>query len=301
LHGSERRAAVEAAFRSWLGENPANARAFETATEAWELGGAIAGAALPRISPTPRCVPRGRLKLSMAAAALALIGISAALLFRNPPVSTATGEQRTLNLDDGTRVTLNTNTKLVVDYTDKERRVRLDAGEAFFDVAKNPSRPFIVTAGAETVTALGTSFMVRRDDTEVDVTLVEGKVSVAPLDLGGASDLAPQVLAPGQRLRVAQLKTKLDEPNIDSLTAWRRGEVVLDHTRLSDAVNEMNRYSKIKLIVVDPETGNIPISGIFQAGDSARFARAIADTYRLQAIENPKQIQLTGSPPSIAP
>ena len=221
------------------------------------------------------------------------------LYLRDPAISTATGEQRSVTLEDGTRVTLNTNTRLQIHYTKQQRGVRLETGEAFFDVAKNPQRLFFVNAGRESVVALGTVFVVRRDDDAVEVTLVEGRVSVDTATAADPAAHAPpvsNVLVPGERLRAAGATPTVDRPSIDAATAWKRGEVVLDHTRLSDAVVEMNRYSPIKIALSDPESADIRVSGIFRIGDSARFARAIANTYRLDIFEEPKRILLAGAP-----
>jgi transmembrane sensor len=181
----------------------------------------------------------------------------------------------------------------------------LEAGEAFFDVAKNPLRPFIVTAGSESVVAVGTAFMVQRNvaNREIAITLVEGKVRVVPVDASGiAVPASPvQVLIPGQRLQFVGARLTLDQPNIEAVTAWRRGEVVLDHTPLADAVAEMNRYSPVKLVVSSPDSSEIEVSGIFRAGDSARFAHAVADTYQLDVIEESERILIAGSPRAARP
>ncbi len=299
LHGSRRTSSLEAALNSWLAADPLHARAFEVATEAWELGGALSTAAVPRTFDAHRRAPHfAFLRPALAAAVLMILGISAILYLRDSAVSTATGEQRTLTLEDGTRVTLNTNTRLAIQYTPKQRHIQLESGEAFFDVAKNPQRPFVVDAGRESVMALGTSFVVRRDEREVDVTLVEGKVSVTAVtssDSATARLRETKVLSPGQRLRVTGISPSVDQPNIEAVTAWRRGEVVLDHTSLADAIREMNRYSTVKLVAMMPATDHIQVSGIFRAGDSARFAKAVADTHRLEVVEGPGRILLRAS------
>jgi transmembrane sensor len=300
LHGSGRKASLETALRTWLAASPVHAQAFELATEAWELGGAVPAAALPRIGLVRDHRPRAGWLRPLLAGTSAILIVSGIMLYlRDPAISTATGEQRSVTLEDGTRVTLNTDTRLRIHYTEQQRGVRLETGEAFFDVAKNPKRPFVVNAGRESVVALGTEFMVRRDDDEVEVTLVEGKVSVDTATAADPAAHAPpvsNVLVPGERLRAAGATPTVDRPSIDAATAWKRGEIVLDHTRLSDAVVEMNRYSPIKIALSDPESADIRVSGIFRIGDSARFARAIANTYRLDIFEEPKRILLAGAP-----
>jgi len=99
---------------------------------------------------------------------------------KDPVYETAVGEQRAILLSDGSRLTLNTNTRLAVDYGEKLRRIRLVHGEAMFEVAKNPHRPFIVQTETEQVRALGTTFIVRNDAERVDVTLIEGACKSRP-------------------------------------------------------------------------------------------------------------------------
>src|SRR5690606_35616051 len=137
---------------------------------------------------------------------------------------------------------------------------KLERGEAFFDVAKDPTRPFIVTAGERVVTALGTSFVVRFDPNQVAVTLVEGRVAVSEhadaattASLKSASSSkgdAPSagdflILEPGERVTFAETGSAvIDQPRSDATAAWRRGEVVLNDTPLSEAALEMNRYQR---------------------------------------------------------
>lgn len=296
LHGSARSRALEAGLRKWLSADPTHAHAFEIATEAWEVGGSIRGIAVPRMAyPFVDAPPRtgaGKRQLAMAATVLAVL---AGVLFYfklHTPISTAVGEQRMLTLIDGTRIFLNTDTRLFVQEDASQRRVRLTNGEALFEVAKNPHRPFVVTAGGQEVVALGTAFVVRSDTQKLSVTLMEGKVAISPVS---ESAQAQTILTPGQRLTfVSRKPPQLDKPAIEEVTAWRRGEVILDKTRLQDAVAEMNRYSAVKLVIDDSQTTNIRVSGIFRAGDSVRFAQAVSETYRLAIAQEPQRILISG-------
>lgn len=309
LHSSSRSRALESGLGKWLKADPAHARAFELATEAWEIGGSIPGAAVPRMAdPFVEEPPRTHVGTRYLAIAATVLVVLVSTLFylkqQTPPISTAVGEQRMLTLTDGTRIFLNTDTRLFVQEDAAQRRVSLARGEALFDVAKDPHRPFVVTAGGKEVVALGTLFVVRRDTQKLTVTLVEGKVAVSPISsppLENAENTAQPgkaktVLTPGQRLTfVSREPPKLDEPAIDKVTAWRRGEVILDKTRLQDAVDELNRYSAVKVIIDDPAAADILVSGIFRAGDSARFAQAVSETYHL-AVENESQrIRISGA------
>jgi transmembrane sensor len=292
LHGSNRSREVTAGVQRWLAASPENARAFAIATEAWNLGGSVAATSLPRMQRIRRPVP-WRMGMGAIAAALALLVTGAILYSRTPVVTTEIGEQRIVSLEDGTRVFLNTDTRLIVDYSQAVRNVRLTEGEALFEVARQPARPFVVRAGEQQITAVGTAFVVRNDPAEVSVTIVEGKVEVASVE----SPSNAHTLTPGQRLTLAATgAARIDTPELEEATAWQRGEVVMDDMRLADAIGEMNRYSLVKLAVQNPSAADVRVSGVFRVGDSARFARAVAETYRLQIVDRPRLIVLTGDP-----
>jgi transmembrane sensor len=325
LHGPNRTPEVEAGFRRWLAEDPERARAFELLTDTWEKSARLRRRPLEEVVSWER--PGFRMSFSRAAiatAAVAVLAVLGTVLFlQRAGVTTGVGEQRTLALDDGSRVYLNTDTRAIVQYDDDVRLIELKRGEALFEVAKRADWPFVVIAGDKQVRALGTSFVVRRDDDTVAVTLVEGKVTVEdladssePADRklreqaqGSASDdssdrvrrrartLKEEVLlSPGERLTLTGTSDpKIDQPAIDKVTAWQRGQVALDHTPLADAVAEMNRYSRVRLVIEDAAVAAIPVSGIFRAGDSGDFARAVARTYGLGVMDSGAVITLTSS------
>jgi transmembrane sensor len=291
LHGESRGPALEEGLRAWLQASPINARAFEVATEVWQDAGNIRHV----VSFAPR--PRRALSFSPAAVvtaiATAAVLVGAALWFLpERGVGTRVGEQRTLNLEDGTHIFLNTATRVVVSYDRTARRVELKEGEALFDVTNRPDRPFVVTVGNRQVKALGTTFVVRRDPSALAVTLLAGKVAVTPSP--GAPSL---VLAPGERVAFdARHAPRIDRPQLERALAWRRGQVILDDTPLADAVAEMNRYSALRLVVERPETAALLVNGLFQAGDSKSFAEAIALTYGLEVVNQGDALLLAGAP-----
>jgi len=296
LHGPNRTREVEAGFRNWLNERPERAAAFELMTDTWEKSANLRRRPAERVSSWELV----GFRISFSRAALAgltiafLAAIATFLYLHTNAVTTAIGEQRTLALEDGTRVYLNTNTRAVVHYDKAARRVDLQSGEALFEVAKRADWPFIVTAGDKQIRALGTEFIVRRDELDLTVTLVEGKVTVTPVKEGGTA-VAPdaRIMTPGQRLTFAQGATpKLDNPSLEKVTAWQRGQVAFDNTPLADAVADMNRYNTSKIVIEAPGAGSIPISGIFRAGDSTNFAQAVARAYRLHVLSRAKDIVL---------
>ena len=290
LQGEGRTPATEAAFKDWLAD-PAHAKAFSRATETWEIiPGAAAlrpeRAARPMHHSRPRLGRRGGLLAPALVAAtliVAVVGAGAAFLARDPVYATAVGHQQSLTLDDGTRVALNTGSRLVVDYSRATRRVRLERGEAMFEVIKDARRPFIVVAGDEQVRALGTAFVVRRDRGRVAVVLVEGRVEVSRKAQDQAKPVRLAVLSPGERLTVrADAGVALDRPKLEAATAWRRGQVMFDDSSLIDAVAELNRYGGAQVVVGDPSLAGLRVSGVFAAQDPDAFAEAVAQLHGLR-------------------
>jgi ferric-dicitrate binding protein FerR (iron transport regulator) len=240
LHGPNRTPEVEAGFRRWMGEDPERAVAVELLTDTWEKTARLRRGPLEEVKSWER--PGFRVRFSHAAAATAVIVavavVTTVLSLRSDRLATGVGELRTLSLEDGTRVHLNTDTRVVPRYDEKSRRIELERGEAFFEVAKSGSRPFIVTAGGHQIRALGTSFAVRRGARNLAVTLVEGKVSVSArsaskIDLDGSGTAAPilvksdasrespgsLILEPGQRvtLRMAPGSAELAAGQLPSI------------------------------------------------------------------------------------
>jgi transmembrane sensor len=229
--------------------------------------------------------------------ATAVLGCAGVLAWQLWPeevfFDTGVGEQRLVLLPDGTRMTLNTSTRVNVALTDARRAVNVQRGEALFEVAKEPGRPFIVRVADVDVTATGTVFLVRstpevRRDGSFGVTLIEGQVVVR--GAGGRAEGEfgdPVVLAPGQRLRLGAEaasvgRARLDRPRIDQIAAWQRGEIVLDNVPLTDAVAEMNRYSRLPIALIGGEAiGSLRVSGVFRTRGSEAFARAVAALHDL--------------------
>lgn len=307
LQSSERSDATEAALRAWLQADAAHEEAFERATEIWGIlpGAALVaanGAGAPPIrAATARPARAARLSpvwgMALAACLVLLVlggGAGWWLMRKGIDYSTQLGEQKVATLKDGTRIALNTDTRLAIDYEKDVRRVRLDRGEAMFEVAPNPHRPFIVTAGDRTVRAVGTSFIVRRTEAGVVVTLIEGKVAI---DQIGASRPekkdTPTLLRAGERLTAtADAPTLIDQPSMEAATAWRRGQAVFTDTPLSTAVAELNRYGGPRIEVGDPRLASLRVSGVFATNDTAEFASAIASLHGLHVQQSGGELRI---------
>jgi transmembrane sensor len=304
----------QADFDAWRAESSANAVAFARAEAAWNLfddphGDPALDAMRVSALAAGREPRRGLwagIGVGVAASLLAVVAFntdylpfagkgdapviasksaSAPMAAPKPPEAgefvTAKGERRTVRLADGSAITLNTDSAVRVGYVADRRLVRLLRGQALFEVAKDPHRPFIVQAGARQVTALGTIFEVRLDADRMKVTLVEGKVVVDGIDdrpQAGASVMVPTVLAPGEALVAADgAKLQLAKVDIDQQLRWREGFVEFSDATLADAVSEMNRYSGKQLVIHDPATGNLRVSGVFRTGSPERFAAIVGE------------------------
>lgn len=293
LHGPGRDAEFEAGLQRWLRESPANARAFERMTDSWELATVVAAGHFPRRTVRERPATSLRLALAAGIATIGmLVAVAAHLMMRAPSYATLIGEQRTVRLDDGSRISLNSLSRIVVDYSSRERLIRLEEGEAYFEVASNPRRPFVVVAGGREVTAVGTTFDVRNEPDRFSVVLVEGKVIVSSEDQASSA----VTLQSGQRLTwLAQSEPRIDTPAPASVAAWRRGEIMLDRTTLAEAAREMNRYDATRLVIDDPAVGGLLIGGIFRTGDNLGFARAMAEMHHLRLVREGSEIRLLPS------
>lgn len=286
-----------------MAESTEHAAAWELATDSWnENDTGRAQTALPR-----RPIPGGRASTSnrvfrVAAAVAAALLVFASLgihFWDKSSVTTSLGEQRTLNLPDGTRVELNTNSRVLVQFDDHIRAVVLKSGEAYFNVA-HEKRPFVVLAGDHKVIAVGTTFLVRREvgaDSAVTVTLIEGRVAIA--STGAANVLSPEpaaevaVLSAGKRWKAKQHSPPtIDTPSIDKETAWMRGQVIFDETPLLEAAKDFNRYNTLQIKVASREAAKIPVGGVFRTGDPVSFAAAVAAAHDLRLAIRDREIVL---------
>lgn len=208
------------------------------------------------------------------AAGLALGGV---FLWPQQPVihETDVGERRTIALPDGSRVTLNTASRIEVVFAGRRRQVVLAAGEAFFAVQRQADQaPFDVFSHQARIRVTGTRFNVYRRSESTEVDLLEGGVLVGPAEhkAGGALKLAA-----GQAVRVSATGRPgaITSARAGRVEDWQRGRVSFEHTPLSAAVTEMNRYSRFPIVLDDPALETLQVDGVFEAGDTSAFAKAL--------------------------
>ncbi len=286
------------AFAKWR-EDPANAEAYRRAEQLWSRTGDLAGdpdiqAALEQAQ---RRRPRRLGAKQIAAAGLttalaASLAVGAFFWQIRDTYATEVGEQRSLQLADGSRVRLDTASRIRVRFTEGERRIELAEGQAFFEVAHNPARPFVVSTSDASVTAVGTVFEVRRVGSETRVVLVSGAVDVVQ----AATKSAPQRLLPNQQTAIRSGKAKVSPVNADAATSWTTGELTFVDMPLAEAVAEVNRYLAAPIILDAPAAANTPINGVFRSGDRTAFVSAAAHLFNLKAIrEADDRVRLVSS------
>jgi transmembrane sensor len=298
-------AEVFVARDTWLSESPEHLAAYRSIERTWvALQSAAQDPAIleQRQQATRRLTRTTSESKKWAAAALLILSLGAALWFVVPrtgfefsslawlkgesssPVThsyaTKTGDRLTIALDDGSHVTLNTETQLDVIFTRKARTVRLLRGQALFEVAKDASRPFVVESEQRRFVAIGTVFDVRIETDQVKVTMLEGTVraeSIAP-----ALTTRTTVTAGEQLIARARSEDRVRRVDPERETSWRRGQVIFDNTPLSEAVAELNRYSSAHIELADPKLADLRLSGTFATGGTSAFVEAVTTYFPIR-------------------
>jgi transmembrane sensor len=243
-------------------------------------------------------LPRRRiLQVGGAIAATALVGVGGAwqAMRQRGRFSTGKGEMKVVALKDGSVVTLNTESEILVNYSDSLRSVELIRGEALFDVAKNKARPFMVAAGDTSVRVVGTSFTVSRlDAAPVQVLVREGIVDVFKPAAG-----TPPIRILANSLAVAQTDSTqaiaampVPAAQVHRQMAWQNGQIAFEGETLAQAVVEFSRYSDTRIIIEDSALGKEEIAGLFKATDPVGFAQTIAISLNAHARVGEGEVRL---------
>lgn len=226
-------------------------------------------------------------KTAVAVAATLIISIVASIALwpaAGAEYVTRIGQQDSVLLEDGTRLTLNTNSKVRVRFNADHRRIFLDRGEVMLAVAHDASRPLEVIAGDVTSRAVGTKFSVRvhEDDARVETLVTEGRVLVLrqPHLLG--IPLRPQAVArtlgAGEKVVVGKRGaevSRLTAKQVDRQLMWMTGRIDLEGDRLFEVIREVNRYNRRKLIILDPAISNKAMGGSFSTSEADAYAQSL--------------------------
>ena len=279
-----------AELEAWLAADRRRTGAYARAQAGWKnldrasvLAPAAAGGARPR----RRSIVAG---LGALAAGVTAAAVVPRLLVRR--YGTTLGEIRRVPMADGSVAAINTDSELEVSLRPRLRAVKLARGEAWFEVAKDPARPFVVESGPVRVRAVGTAFSVRRREGGSDVLVTEGVVEVWTRD-GGAP---PRRVAAGERVFAENDAGVLTPPKADAdlgrQLAWRDGQIVLDGQTLAEAAAEFNRYNDRKIEIADARLADKRFVGWFRINDPEGFAQAAATTFHGQIAEREDTIIL---------
>lgn len=278
-------AETEAAFRAWLARSPANRQSHAAAQQLFgEAGSAIASD--PELSGFEGTPARPGPRIAGLIAALA-IGV-AGFLWADGPMKlradriAGIDELPLVTLDDGSVVQLNATAAIAVDFDAGQRVVRLLRGQAYFEVAADPDRPFAVVAGAATVTALGTAFDVRRRAHDIEVTVTEHSVRLEIDD--SAATVAR--LREGEQGRYDTARAQLDigPARQASALAWREGRLVLDGTPLRDVISEIDTRFSGRIIATGPAMTDRRLSGTLDITDPDAALAFLEQALGVEAI-----------------
>ena len=295
---------VRAAADAWIDASPHHAVAFAAASLAWETASRSRVRAAPELEgcepedapadpPAPiaasddapadarRPVTRRGAVGLLAAAAVGSVGLGLSRYADLMPDRhrTGRGQQSRTRLADGTSIALNTDTLLDTRLDGSERRVRLLAGEAMFDVARDVRRPFVVDLGTARIRVLGTRFNIRRLPDRIELTVTHGLVSV----LSGNGQSVRAAAGDTALIRPDMLATtRLDDGSILRRVAWQDGYIELDEDTLEQAVDEFNRYRERPIVIVDPRLTPLMVSGRFGVRESAAFLTALTASFQIR-------------------
>ena len=278
-------------LKAWLAGDPRRSGALLRARAAisfLDRGRALAGS-----TPLRAAGPSRRGLIAAGGAVAALVG-GGLWKLRPQRLDTGLGEIRRVPLADGSMVAINTSSALEVDLKPKAREITLKQGEAWFQVAKDTERPFVVAAGPVRVRAVGTAFSVRRGeqgDESVGVMVTEGVVEAWVQGV----DAPPRRLSAGNMIVLA---TTTPTPVVESSSdierslAWRNGEIALDGESLEEAARLFNRYNSRQIVIDDPDLAKERFVGLFQTNAPESFASAVADTLGAKVSVDERAIRI---------
>ncbi len=277
LHGHD--AHLERQFGDWLAADPRHAEEYALCEIAWKVSRVPAG-----LVPMPafRTAQRSRVRQGpLGALALALAAAAVAMWFwpgRTETWATAAGEQRIVVLNDGSRVTLNTRTRLTARLSWRAREVRLGEGEAFFEVSKDPARPFTVSTALGSARALGTRFNVYVAAQNLAVTTEEGSVLVRNADNGPGVTVEAGHQA---ELRVGQVRADLRSADLHGALSWMTRRLEVNDQPLDRLLADLSRYTEWPVRADTPAIGALHVSAVLRTGDMTALKAMLQGAFGL--------------------
>jgi transmembrane sensor len=292
--------AEDAQLSAWLSSDPRHLGAFARMRAlAAQLEISASDYRLTEAGPSAEAANGGlsRRRWIQSAAALATAGVVAGLLWRRvgeQRVVTRLGERRVFAAADGSLITLNTASAVSIRMEQARRTVKLLYGEALFHVARDPLRPFQVTAGNLELRVVGTTFDVRQvSQLPTQVLVQEGIVEASAAAAPDASALRLTANMRGLMVGTSPVTASEISPlEIQRQLMWRDGRLLFQGESLAEAAAEFARYSDTRIVIPDPDLAREEVSGSFQSGDPVGFARAIAEALGVQVAVESAQVRL---------
>ena len=294
-------------FALWLAQDARNKQIMDSMLDMWADLAVVQQlySDIPDATPQPAANQSRWYKGAIGAVACLVLALVLWPISQQPIAEslyqTALGEQQTIKLEDGSSLTLNTNSRVAVSFDEKHRALKLIKGEAFFKVAKDPKRPFEVNVGSAQVTAIGTAFNIYRSNDTSRITVVEGVVKVT--ELGNTTNRTPKtkILHANQQLKATsaglQTATKAD---VRQQTAWQQGELVAQNMPLVALITQIERYHDIHILLSDPSIATLSVSGVFILSELDPILQALQVSLGLQATPvGGNSIALTRAPEAI--
>ncbi len=327
LHGAQPSAEELEAFRQWKAQSPAHKAEITQLAKLWGELNVLTELAVVEEPITSKSITSKPLPLRIfsfsanrsayigVAACVSLIGVMMFTWFMTqemkpdqavlngglPEHATVVGEQRTIILEDGSSILLNTNSRVRVAYTAEARNVYLNQGQAHFDVASNSAKPFNVYAGQGMVRAIGTAFSVYLKEALLEVTVTEGSVELNAVE--SEKTVARPLLEPvpnaatikklavvnaGQNAKFDQVIKSIksietvDTPEILRKLAWREGLLKFAGAPLYEVIEEVSRYTSMSIVILDPEIRELRIGGFFKVGETDKMFEALESSFGIR-------------------
>lgn len=295
------KAADQTEFDNWLAEAPGHRIAYMRLTDVWNRAGRLKALDQPA---RRRFFAFGRGEILKPLARVAALFVLAAAIgaggyawftrSTDTRYATGIGEREIISLADGSRIELNTQTVLRLSHEANKRIVKLESGQAYFDIKHNPAHPFVVLTGRHRVTDIGTKFEIRTDANKVQVTLFEGSAQFESNDTSVTRQNA--ILVPGDVAVATAASMRIVRKPTQKLMAelgWRHGVIVFDHTTLAEVASEFNRYNHKKLIVTDPKVAKLTIGGTFQTTNTQQLTQLARDIFGLTIEDRGQEVVIS--------
>ena len=320
LYSGDMTATDESELLGWLAEDTDHRQAYERLLHLRDLSGDLAGdkdiAALTKgalHARTRKGFDRRWIGLAAAVFLVAVTGVVTRTFLVSTDgtriLETALGDQQTFVLRDGSSVTLNSGSRALIDFDSLGRRILLDFGEIFLAVAKDPERTLTIRAGDHVVTALGTKFSVHLSGHRLEIAVAEGRVAVSDDNIRfprqteflARFEAGSLILDAGSVARFEQDQQTVTEDSIaevERLQSWRSGRVRFEDQTLMDVISEVNRYSRVKVLIEDSTIADLRISAVLNldqvemTGQVELLLSSLEDIHPIKVVRHPDRFVL---------